>query len=256
MNIHRNLELLSAYLDAETSGEDHARLAEHLETCTECNRMLAALDRARGSIGSLERPTMTAEEGRVLRTGLVHAVRPRLWRSPRLLGTLGAAAALTIAVVGFSTLRNTGTNETDAPTAALMTAASPDFESEQEVRDYVSGDPEVLGLVGKYKVADVAKEQRSARSAFDATEEGAGEGAGGEAQRALGECAEEVLTSQPYPMVPLTTKLATFKGTPAYLLVYAFATSADDDEAPLDRLQIWLVRRTDCYQLHYSSFRP
>lgn len=58
-------------------------------------------------------------------------------------------------------------------------------------------------------------------------------------------CLERVAATQHYPMVPLLARQATFEGTQAWLLVFAW-TAESDPNAPLDRSQTWLVTPEDC----------
>jgi hypothetical protein len=58
-------------------------------------------------------------------------------------------------------------------------------------------------------------------------------------------CLNRVAATQHYPMVPLLARQATFEGTQAWLLVFAW-TAEPDPNAPLDRSQTWLVTPEDC----------
>ena len=58
-------------------------------------------------------------------------------------------------------------------------------------------------------------------------------------------CREMVAGTQPYPMVSLVTRPATYQGTPAWLLVFAWSPEPVVGQ-PLERLQTWLVRPQDC----------
>jgi hypothetical protein len=61
-------------------------------------------------------------------------------------------------------------------------------------------------------------------------------------------CLERVAATQHYPMVPLLARQATFEGTQAWLLVFAW-TAEPDPNARLDRSQTWLVTPEDCRNL-------
>jgi hypothetical protein len=61
-------------------------------------------------------------------------------------------------------------------------------------------------------------------------------------------CLARVAATQPYPMVPLLARQASFEGRQAWLLVFAW-TAEPDPDAPLDRSQTWLVTPQDCQNL-------
>lgn len=61
-------------------------------------------------------------------------------------------------------------------------------------------------------------------------------------------CLARVAATQPYPMIPLLARQASFEGRQAWLLVFAW-TAEPDPDAPLDRSQTWLVTPQDCQNL-------
>jgi len=87
---------LSAYLDGELLTIEQQRVTKHLEHCPECRAELQELDRARTAVRSL--PGM----GSVTTEMPVVAVRKR-HRVGLIAGTVGAAAAAAVLVLGLST---------------------------------------------------------------------------------------------------------------------------------------------------------
>lgn len=88
-------ELLSVYLDGETTPAEATRVQTHLKDCLRCRRRLADLNDARAAVRSLpllELPVPLAAGPQV---PPVHR-RRRVW--------LGAAAAAAAAVIAVSTL--------------------------------------------------------------------------------------------------------------------------------------------------------
>ncbi len=61
-------------------------------------------------------------------------------------------------------------------------------------------------------------------------------------------CLERVTRTQSYPMVPLLARQATYQGTPAWLLVFAWSPEPEVGKT-LDRWQTWLVTPQDCQNL-------
>lgn len=267
---HEEIELLSAHLDGETTEAERRRIDLHLAACPQCAARRAALASASRAVASLPEVAPTPDESRAIRLGVLGRAGPRpLWRSPRLLGALSAAAVAALAFAGISTLRSrperTGTLlEAGGPPVAA--APVRDFQSDEEVREAVADDPRVIAGVDRYTVADVGTRQAAALEALGRSEPAPAETAAAErapaaalgdaGERSAGDCLGEILRSQPYPMMPLVARPSGFKGTPAWLLVYAFTNEQGNEKARLDRVQVWLVTRTGCSPLHFSRFKP
>lgn len=88
-------ELLSAYLDGETTPAESARVQAHLRDCLRCRRRLVAFNDTRASVRSL--PTLELPPELVPAAPSVDARRRRAtW--------LGAAAAAAAAVIAVATV--------------------------------------------------------------------------------------------------------------------------------------------------------
>lgn len=90
-------ELLSVYLDGETTPAESRRVASHLSECLRCRRRLEGLHEARAAVRSL--PLLEMPSGMLPTTG---ADRPQQ-RRPLWLGAAAAAAAVLIAVATLTT---------------------------------------------------------------------------------------------------------------------------------------------------------
>lgn len=256
MNFHESDEDLSAYLDDELAPSERARVQAHLEICDECSARREVFGRAMQALSALPEVTPTTDESRAIRLAVIEArARPRTWR---IVAALAGATAVIAAVGGAILL---GSEETDTTTAAsertleAAAASELDFAENSEVNGMVASLAEVKSGTGRFKVSDVGAEQSQALEAY-AREEAAPassdqSSAGAEPKAApsatttgvaLEDCLKATLRSQPYPMMPLTARPARYKGTPSWLLVYAW-TRSTEATASLDRIQIWLFDR-------------
>lgn len=91
-------ELLSVYLDGETTPAESKRVAFHLDDCLRCRRRLEDLHRARAAVRSL--PLLEAPAGLI-----PAASEPSHRRRPLWVGAAAAAAALLITVATVATPR-------------------------------------------------------------------------------------------------------------------------------------------------------
>lgn len=259
MNTHEPTEVLSAYLDGEVTGSERARIESHLRTCEECSSRKEALQGVMNAVASLPEIIPTPDEARTIRL----AVIGRLSKFPRFWRMWVAAAGVAAVLVGISSVtvltRGPGEIQTTAGSAEDMGSIESEtlvFASPEEVRSAALSLPEVQEGAGRYRVADVGAEQSEAVGAVS----GEDRVAGGAALRARGaseaeesaavevplqECLSTILQSQPYPMMPVAARAAIFKGAPAWLLVYAW-TNSTDENARLDRIQVWVVGRSNC----------
>lgn len=62
MSAHPELDLLSAYLDAELPATDRAHLDDHVASCAECTRTLAVLGATIAETRALPEVDMTPEQ--------------------------------------------------------------------------------------------------------------------------------------------------------------------------------------------------
>jgi hypothetical protein len=278
MNTHETAEALSAYLDGEVDQAARSAIEAHLESCPSCRGRLQALGAASASLRSLEEVAPTAEESRELRRTLTQPA-PRRWASRGLTAVVGAgaltAAALALVFFVFNPPARQGGQDTTLEQQESSGVPSGfEFASEEDVRDTVPGLAEVTSGWRRYTVADVGRsqdEQIERLTGEDPVARGEGQlgseradtpEAGGALSSdvagaaTIRECLDGVLRTQPYPMMPLMAEDAWFKETPAWMLVFAYRADSDEDDDPLDRIQVQILRRTDCNQLHYWTFRP
>src|SRR5207249_4209959 len=98
--MHETIEALNAYVDNEVSAAERARIDAHLAACVDCASRKALLEQASASVGALPAPTLTAEESRRIRQGVLGRTRRRSARHPRLRPAWAGALALVVAGPG------------------------------------------------------------------------------------------------------------------------------------------------------------
>lgn len=273
---HRDLEDLSAWLDGELGAEDVQGLEAHLQGCDECRTRLEAIRRPTVVLRATEAPAMTADETRQLR----QQVTAKMGRRSRekTLAWAGGLATAAAAVLGlFLVWPFAGTERSQPTTEALSEAEeqSASFSSDEAVAEFVK--TRVLPHEG-WTVADVGEHQEERIELFTAsqgrlTAGGPSQEDGGEQRLQTGDtsdspasevkitsssraCVMEVLGSQPYPMMPLMVRAVSYKDRPGYLMAFAYSKSADEDDQPLDWVQVWVVDRARCEELLFLSFKP
>lgn len=235
------------------------------------------------ALADLPEVAPTRDESRAIRLSVLQEVAPRLRGSRpwgrRLYAAAGALALVAAGVVGVSVL-NPGGSGPQKAAAPLRDQAAPsqvlEFSSSDEVVPVVAARPEVIQGVRRYRVADVARklpealEEAQLSGRADAASQARSRAQQGEDAsdppalfeapsgesvqgRSAGDCLRETLRSQSYPLIPLLSRAAIFEGEPVWLLVYSWTTSKAPN-APLDRVQVWLVSQQDCQERYYSSF--
>ena len=55
MNCHKNKKLLSAYLDRMLDKQNEEKVKKHLDSCTECRKIIGEMETVRGLLGKLEK---------------------------------------------------------------------------------------------------------------------------------------------------------------------------------------------------------
>lgn len=259
---HEDIEKLSAFLDHQVSDEERRRIEGHLESCPECAAIRSALARAAGALASLPQVNPDPDEARAIRTAILERRRRRpVFAGARLWALSGSIAGLLLITVAVAVVRDRGVERASAP---ALVGAPADFATEEEVRSTVLGDPRIQDGLRRYRLSDVGERQAQVAQALAPEDEApAAESAEGDGQpqaqdqtrgtqRSLAFCLRSVMRSITYPVMPLAARPATFKGQVAWLLVFAYTTSTDED-APLDRLQIWVVDRLECFPLNIQS---
>lgn len=272
---HEETEALSAYIDGALEASERARVEAHLSVCPDCSDRKDAIERVVATLASIPDVSPTADESRAIRRALEEATTsPRL--APRFWTAAGAAAFLLVATLGYVFMRggpsiDSVTEERGEGLASGAAIPPIDFQSEDEVKEVVAAQPEVTSALARYRVSDVGASQEEVVAALPEPI------TAGEAQaettdrsffsraataptpsptRTASECLRTILRSQPYPLMPVMARSATYRGTPAWLLVYVWTNKSDDPDARLDMLQIWLVDRDQCSPLLYQQLRP
>lgn len=92
-------ELLSVYLDGETTPAESRRVASHVNECLRCRRRLEGLHEARAAVRSL--PLLETPSGLLPATGTEAPTR----RRPLWLGAAAAAAAVLVLVATLTATR-------------------------------------------------------------------------------------------------------------------------------------------------------
>ncbi|HEY8201611.1 MAG TPA: zf-HC2 domain-containing protein [Actinomycetota bacterium] len=142
--MHETIEALNAYVDDEVSAAERARIDAHLATCVDCASRKALLEQASASVGALPTPSLTAEESRRIREGVLGRTGGRSPLRGRLRPAWAGALALVVAgvVAGSGLLRNHTRPATTAAGAgsAASQANAPVFGNPGDVRAFVSTD--------------------------------------------------------------------------------------------------------------------
>ena len=281
---HEELETLSAYIDDEVVTEERFRIDEHLESCPTCKRNFDVLEAARRAITRLDDVAPTAEESRAIRRFLLDyqgrkrrfsVVAPgasmRRWQRTPVWGFAGVVV-LVVTVFALSNLPRPGNRSTtvnESPKLSTSDAAFA-FADPQQTLNTISSWEVVKQGVDRWKVQDVGTHQQTElakiRPLEGGTEPQESGGADGPTVTTLPidrqypagsyrECMGSTLKSQKNPTMPIAVRKATYKKEPAWLMVYVWSTT-NAAEAPLDRVQFWLVSPQDCRVLHYGFFKP
>lgn len=285
--MHPTHEQISAFIDGEAAAPDRDRLKNHCESCPECAATKARFERTAIALGALELPEPTTDQHRKLRQAILdqQVKRHFFLGRPAVAGGLAVALLAAIAIASIRSPRPQQ-DQTGSLTSGGMAIEeqSFDFESDAEIRSSVVSLPEVTEA--RFTTEDVGTEQEGAYSAAadsSEAEENALDASAGGSQQASGQqatsraagssidpqaagttCSRKILKTQPYPMIPLLIRHATYKQQSAWLLVYAW-TASQERNAPLDQVQVWLVDPAKCAELsgddlagaayHYSSFK-
>jgi len=281
MNEHPGQEQISAFIDGEIAAPESDQLKSHFESCAGCAAMKSSLERASLALRALDLPEPTADQHRALRQAILD--RPAKGRfflaRPAFAGGLALLALAAIAVVSLRPEQNKVASPT---TSRLVAGESFDFADGSDVRSTVSRLPEVTGA--QFTTDDIGTKQEGAYSAALGPSEAGSSGSSdlshkekapskSTAQNAAPSmdsqsngttCSRKILKTQPYPMIALVIRPATYNNQPARLLVYAW-TASQTTNARLDHIQVWLVDPAKCAELagdnlvnaayHYSSFK-
>lgn len=261
---HPALEELNDHVDGELSDNQESELVAHLAGCDTCRAAVASIRRAVATLASLEPPSLTAADHRALRTRLLETKPTRV--SPAWKAALGGVAVL--AVIAALAFLFVPRPQESAELGRLGTDSAAQgeplvFTSDAEIRDVVSSQPEVKAAAGRYRVLDVGSRQEPAieRAVTALSARSDSESSGGTyeqapskpaADRSAESCVRKVLQTQPHAMLPLLARPAKYKGADAWVVVFAWTPSAEED-APLDRLQVWVLSPKDCATLNYSQ---
>jgi hypothetical protein len=275
MTPHEDPEALSAYLDGALDAGELSRVEGHLASCEECSNLRTRLKVASSAVASLGETSLDVDESRKLRQSVLDATSKRSsWLTPaRLAGALGAAALIGAGVIGLNVMTQTAENPTadlagrqgSLEEAAPAAISEQTFNSPEELLAIAKEDPDVLRGVTRFTVSDVGEVQdgelqRSTNAGEEAQSDIASSdstygAAAAVSPTPLWGCHRKVLQEKPYPTVPIAAKPAVYKGEKAWMLVYAF-TYSHEENAALDYIRLQLVRRTDCGLLVEQVFKP
>lgn len=258
---HLSVEQISAFVDEALSQSERDQARMHIDTCATCAAQVAQTRSVARLVAGLGDVEVDADAHRAIRQAVLERANSAPARRWRLAVASGTALLIVAGGAWFTSDKRQPAN--NSVVGLGPASASRSFETEAEVRDAVIKDPSVVEGLQSYRVRDVGETQSrlaggSATSAEQRLESGGGSGDAAKDESgpvSVPECLNRVIASQPYPMVPLIMTDARFKGTPAWLFVFAWTTSTADD-ARLDRLQIWLVERDDCGTLSFSQLKP
>lgn len=274
---HLSTDQISAFIDDALMGDEHASARQHLDACGACAQETARMRSVSRLVAGLGEVTVDADAHRVIRQAVLTQTKAGPARRWRLVAASGTALLI---VAGGAWFATSGRQMKGGEVASGLRADSEalSFDDEGAVRDAVVKDPAVIAGLKSYRVRDVGETKRklalqdtgggsgtTSGAATEADDRSSGPSAGSSTDKLAAhartfavpvtECLDRVLASQPYPMVPLVTTDARFKGAPAWLFVFAWTTSTADD-ARLDRLQIWLMGQDDCGTLSFAQLKP
>lgn len=118
-----NEQILGAYVDAELSADDQARLSEHLLNCVECARKLERIGQASTLLRQVAQPALTRRELQDLHQAIEAAADRPIWRIGGSLGLI-AASILVIGLAWLNVLPARGGNPASAQSNARLAGAS------------------------------------------------------------------------------------------------------------------------------------
>lgn len=259
---HADTEALSAFIDGELGAEERLATTEHLRVCDACRAELESLRRANAMLASLPPKSLSSEASRELRKAVLEKApgRRRRQRWGAVAGAIGLAAAVLIGVVVLPDLL--GRPGTVDEEAAELAAFPSSFADASELEAAVRDDPEVTRALDAYTVSDVAGTQESEVGRLSAPSEAeqADAPSGSASLEADSSpttqegCLRLVLSKVDYPMIPVLSRSITYQGVDSFLYVFAW-TDDDRPDAPLDRIQIWVMTASECTQQLYLSYR-
>ena len=274
-NQHLSEETIASFMDAALDSAQRAEADHHLRDCSVCSQTLLSMQGAASALSELPLLEADSDLHRAIRQAVLKKAPPRAVRRWRVV-VASSTALLIVAGGSFLASRQNG----PITSGKQLAASGPDerqFDSEAEIRKAVTDDPMVKQGLTLYRVKDVGASQDrllgASRETAPAESESLTGGAGAQysadqsgvtmtrqfdsitAAVPVDTCLRKVIQSQPFPMMPLVITDATYKKTPAWLFAFAWTTSSDDD-ARLDRLQIWLVSRSTCSTLSYAQLNP
>jgi len=282
MTTHATPETLSALIDDELAEDERARIEQHIDACPQCAGRHIALASTAHQLRALPQVNPSPSESLALRRTLLENVPVRTraasvastflkrtrphrpspgWAIAGLIGLVAVAAA------GWAVLRPADPSFNADSARNTASEVRFEFDDDQQIRETLSNHPDIQSGTEKYTVEDVGTSQDEASgevlsragpppqgAAKDQAEGGQATEGGGPAAASAGSCLEAVLRRISYPAMPVLARSAVFKQEPAWVLAYAYTTNVKRD-APLNRVQVWIVRPQNCETLHYSSFR-
>lgn len=241
---HIDEELLSAFLDGETTEQETREVEAHVSSCDPCQVSLESLRFAVAGLRALDEPEMPELHRKQLWREINRARRAPANRWRALVAVAGTAAA----IVAFAGVTMIGQGQ-DADVAA----GDADFRVTEQ--QWTSSDLD--GLMAAPMASEMAPaDQKSPTVASSPSlpmsghalepDTGTGRGTREENHGArIARCEEEIVPGGDAGAVAVEYIVAHFEGTPAYILVYDVPKNE-----PTQR-EVYVLDRTDCRILEH-----
>jgi len=255
MTDHPEFDLLSAYIDGELDAVAFEATQAHLETCASCRATIDALRTTVAEVRLMEPVAMTEEEIEALDTHL--AASRSTSSKPKWLWATGAVAASVVAVAIGVGVAHRGTP------SGSTTALHAEFDSSGRSRQPIALE---MSPANYSTASELAALINTAEAGYGSITAGSDTSAAGgqknlgpepaaasypavprSATTGLDRCVAEVDSGSPRGVLPVRYEQARYKGTPAFLLFF---------HAPADkptRIELWVMRVTDCYTLYFAQ---
>ena len=264
MNAHQEQDLLSAYADGELTEREQVTLEAHLASCADCRGVLGALRATLADLTTLDEAVPSEQDSWALRSAIAKERRVDR-RGRRWYAISGGIAAAVVAVLAFA-LSTGGGSSTGAKSVRELlgadtgaggtgtTAGSTEVALLYSDVNYTAGAAQqrLLALSPRaredqFAATDSSTAKSAAVSAPAAAQLRAGYSGDAADRQRLARCVASVSSSTSEPLVPRYYEAARFDGDDVFLLVLE-ATSAK-------RLELWVVRRSDCQTKYFAQTR-
>jgi len=264
MNLHDELDMLSAYLDGELDAPERARLDSHLPTCAECRTTLDAIRVTVADLATLPIPEPTPQDSWALRSAIRRERRPvRRWQ--RLAIAAGGVAAAAVATLAIALGPGSAGDSTGGTAAlggqrafdksAVAGSAGPAILQAGNY-DQQTAHAELLSVARLISPGSAPSEAAGAGTStvapnsfvYSASTESSAQPPTTLARErapveAIEHCADVVRSSSHAYLEPVQYEVATYENKPAFLLF--FYTQ--------ERYELWVMQRSDCAVLYFAQ---